>query len=201
MFKEETSDYYVEQAVYFDLNQSEFIKRRKLPELLNPSMVAATKALAAGANNSLMAFFSANAIFGIFSAYLLQYLWGMINALQMIVLTALFNVTIPFNAHMIMITVLSLVSLEFVDTSPLLEGMFEFRETESFMTVINEEGEASSTFEEAGYGSSNFLQLLSSIFFIILLYIAIQAFMYLLRLVLKPCGNNFLTRWVRQTDN
>lgn len=84
-----------------------------------------------------MAFFSANAIVGIFSAYLLQHLWGMINALQMIVLTALFNVKVPFNAYMIMITVLSLVSLEALDTNPILECMFEFRETESFMTVID----------------------------------------------------------------
>ena len=128
-------------------------------------------------------------------------MWGLINALQMIVHTALFNVKIPFNARMIMVAVLSIVSLEAVDTSPLLEGMFEFRETESFMTVIDEQGESSSNFEKAGYESANFLALIGSIFFIILLYILIEILMLLLRQALKPCGNNRFTNWVRKSSN
>ena len=116
----------------------------------------------------------------------------------MIVLTALFNVKIPFNAHMIMITLLSLVSLEAIDTEPLLEGMFEFRETEAFMTVIDEQGDSVSSFAKAGYDSANFLSLLGSMFFIILYYFAFQTFIFLLGLAVKRCGNNCFTRWVRK---
>ena len=119
----------------------------------------------------------------------------------MIVLTTLFNVKIPFNAHMVMITILSLVSLEFVDTDPLLERMFEIRETPAFETVIDDDGDPQSNFAEAGYESSNFLDLLGSIFFIILAYVANQVCMNLLRLVIMPCKSNRFTRWVRKRDS
>lgn len=50
-----------------------------------------------------------------------------------------------------------MVSLEFINTDPVLEDMFDFRETEAFETVIDEYGEPSSKFADAGYESANYL--------------------------------------------
>jgi len=48
--------------------------------------------------NSLQAILAANFVLNFLMSGLLQYLWGMINALQMIVYSVLFNVAYPPNA-------------------------------------------------------------------------------------------------------
>lgn len=61
------------------------------------------KKIAEGSENTLKAFFSANIVLSFFMAGMLQYLWGMINTLQVIVLTGLFGLTdVPPNAAMVM---------------------------------------------------------------------------------------------------
>ena len=79
-----------------------------------------------------MTFLSSNIFLAIFSAQMLKYLWGMINVLQTIVLSALFNVQIPLNADMVMVAILQLVSADVVDVDPWIEYLHEFRETEPF---------------------------------------------------------------------
>lgn len=133
----------------------------------------------------LGAFFGANAFVSFFAAYMLQYIWGMINALQMIVLTALFAFQIPFNAQMLMISILDLVSLEFIDTGFLLEEIFDFRETDAFGTYEDEYGGEVSQFAESGFETSNFIELLGSVFFVIILTVAFQLFISLLKLLTR----------------
>ena len=73
--------------------------------------------MAEASENALKAFFSANIFFSFFMATLLQYLWGMINTLQILVLTDLFGFRdIPPNAEMVMQAILRMCSLEFIDT-------------------------------------------------------------------------------------
>ena len=43
----------------------------------------------------------ANIVVGLFMSGVLQYLWGMIHSLQMMVLTALFNIYTPTNASIL----------------------------------------------------------------------------------------------------
>ena len=64
----------------------------------------------------LQAFFGANLVFSIISAYMLQYLWGLINAIQIIVLTSLFRITLPHNVGSIITAVWKLVSLDLFQT-------------------------------------------------------------------------------------
>lgn len=79
---------------------------------------------------ALKAFLGANVLISLFFAGALQYLWGMINALQVIVLTKLFSLdNIPPNAYIVMQTILKLCALEFIDTGFLSEKLFNFRET------------------------------------------------------------------------
>eukprot|EP00353_Schmidingerella_taraikaensis_P005300 CAMPEP_0185569026 /NCGR_PEP_ID=MMETSP0434-20130131/1785_1 /TAXON_ID=626734 ORGANISM="Favella taraikaensis, Strain Fe Narragansett Bay" /NCGR_SAMPLE_ID=MMETSP0434 /ASSEMBLY_ACC=CAM_ASM_000379 /LENGTH=64 /DNA_ID=CAMNT_0028183687 /DNA_START=238 /DNA_END=432 /DNA_ORIENTATION=- len=57
-----------------------------------------------------------NFFISIIFATALQYLWGMINALQMIMLAGLFNIAIPENLQVIIIEVTKALNLEFWDT-------------------------------------------------------------------------------------
>ena len=87
-------------------------------------MTALTKSI----ENFLLTFLGANIFLSLFSAYLLQHLWGMINTLQIIVLSSLFGLDIPFNADIVMKMILKMCALEAVDTSSVL-NIFNFRET------------------------------------------------------------------------
>jgi len=71
---------------------------------------------------------------------MLQYLWGMINALQIIVLTSLFKLKIPESAEIVMIMILKLCQLEVLSTEGLIEIMFDFTETLAYETDYDSEG-------------------------------------------------------------
>lgn len=149
--------------------------------------------------NTLQAFFGANALLGVFSSYLMQYLWGLINALQMIVISALFSLDMPYNARDVMIMILKLVAFEFYDTGEILAYFFDFRETEPFLAgEFDYNGESISRFAEAGYESSNFIELLGLIFIGILISLAILIFIGLLRLIFWRCGANCFTNCIRR---
>lgn len=133
---------------------------------------------------------------------MLQYLWGLINTLQIIVLTDLFNLDVPPNADNFMMMILGLCSLEFIDTSVYLNEMFSFRETEAFQTEHLSDGTKIAKYEEAGYEKAIFLELLGPLFFIV---IAMAIFMIVRKALQKcamRCNDNFLTkRLKRETDN
>ena len=61
-------------------------------------MIEAVKALAGQTENMLMTFLGANLALSIVSAGFLQYLWGMLNTMQIIVLTSLFEIDVHMNA-------------------------------------------------------------------------------------------------------
>ena len=84
-----------------------------------------------------------------------------------------------------MITFLGLVSLDFIDTDFLLEEMFDFRETDAFGTYIDGYGEPQSHFADAGFETSNFIELLGSVFFVILLYASLQLVLALLKILVR----------------
>ena len=69
-------------------------------------MTATIESVTSTAENALMVYFSSNAFISLFAAQFLQYLWGMINALQVIVFTALFNINVPENAMTLMTAIL-----------------------------------------------------------------------------------------------
>lgn len=128
--------------------------------------------MAANTENALKAFFGANILVSFFSAGMLQYLWGLINTLQMIVMTSLFQLVIPPNADMVMLMILKMCSLDFVNTGWLLAKLFNFRETESMNTKFDSNGEPQSKFADAGYDSANFLELLGPVFFVVVFFAA-----------------------------
>ena len=64
-------------------------------------------------------------------------MWGLINGLQLIVLTVLFNTKIPVNAKEILVVVLALVNFELVNTEEIYPVIFDFTETDSFNQIFD----------------------------------------------------------------
>jgi len=120
-------------------------------------MLSTAAAIGKSAGNALMAFFSANIFISIFFAQALQFLWSMINAMQIIVLTILFKIEVPPNADMLMTLILKLCSLDLVPTEDILAYVITFRATDAFATTIDEDGEAVSKFADAGYESAIYI--------------------------------------------
>ena len=143
-------------------------------------------------------FLGSNLILGIFLSFLLQYLWGLINALQVVVLTALFNLEIPENASIIMEAILALMSFEIVDTDSFFASIFGFRETKVFASKTFENGDEISKFEAAGYDSSNFIQLLGPIFILMVIIIIFMCLKSLLVCITNSAPDNGCTRRIRK---
>ena len=55
---------------------------------------------------TLLAFFAANTALSYFSSAFLQSVWGVVNSLQLILITVMFTVKIPKNAEVFMIQTL-----------------------------------------------------------------------------------------------
>mmetsp|Transcript_20992 Transcript_20992/g.28248 ORF Transcript_20992/g.28248 Transcript_20992/m.28248 type:complete len:81 (+) Transcript_20992:194-436(+) len=75
-----------------------------------------TESFRDGFSSAVKAIMAGNFFISIIFATALQYLWGMINALQMIMLAGLFNIAIPENLQVIIIEVTKALNLEFWDT-------------------------------------------------------------------------------------
>ena len=82
--------------------------------------------------NIIKTFLGSNIFVSFFNAHALQYLWGMVNAIQMIIMTSLFKISLPVNAFMVIQAIWHLVSLDVFQTDALYARMFGFRGTEAF---------------------------------------------------------------------
>ncbi len=82
----------------------------------------------------------------------------MINALQIIVYTVLFNLKTPVNALEIEIMILQMVKFDMLRTDSLLQKIFNFD--------LKKQPPLNSRFEKAKYESSNFFLNMGSMFFI-----------------------------------
>ena len=123
------------------------------------------------------------------------------NVVQIVIMTSLFRLKQPANSSGIMQTIWRLVSLDIIETGPIFDSMFRFRETEAYLTEYDEYGLPVSSFAEAGYESSNFIQLIGMIFFIAVAFVIFVIMRALVRLVTRPCKENCLTRPIRRTIN
>ena len=90
----------------------------------------------------------------------LQYLWGMVNSLQLIVMGVLFDILQPENAKVIQLQILKACSFDFFYTEDLYKSMFGFKDSESF----------NDNFEEAGIEGSNFIIGVGPVFFFIVIF-------------------------------
>ena len=82
----------------------------------------------------------------------------------------------------------------------MFQSIFNFRETEAFMTQTYINGEKKSSYADAGYESTNFVLNLSPLLMIVLAYLVYLIVKKLLQISTKCCSANCLTRFLRQ-DN
>ena len=88
-------------------------------------------------STSFKSFLASNFIMGALLAVSLQFMWGLINALQLIVLTVLFNTKVPVNAKEVLVVILTIANFELVDTEEIYPTIFKFTETESFNQIYD----------------------------------------------------------------
>ena len=62
----------------------------------------------------------------------MQHLWGMVNALQIISLFPLFNVSVPLNMQVILGIVVNVITFSFFDTTPLQNVLMKLTPTTAF---------------------------------------------------------------------
>ena len=90
--------------------------------------------------------------------------------------------------------------MDFFETEPKFQSIFDFRPTQPFMTQTFINGEEKSSYADAGYESTNFVLNLSPLLMIVLAYLVYLIVKKLLQVSTKCCSANCLTRFLRQ-DN
>ena len=108
----------------------------------------------------------------------MQYLWGMINALQLIVHLPLMSFNFPANAKFIFTLFIELTQFDIIPNDFLGTSIFSFDEPEPY----------SPRFESMGYESKNVIENLGSLFVYIVVFsslIFIVVFMKLISLRVK----------------
>ena len=79
-----------------------------------------------------MIFAAGTSIGSFFMSFLLIYLMGLINGLQVQALSALFAVRMPTNANDIMVMFMNLASFDLFNTEKIYRKIFGFSDTESY---------------------------------------------------------------------
>ena len=139
----------------------------------------------------MIAFSTTTVIASLVFAGMLQYLWGLINTLQIITLTALFSILAPLNAQYVMFQLMGYANFDIFRTQDILQAMFNFKETEPFNVV----------FEQAGYESATFIIELGLMFFVISSTAIYQLIKTILKLSTRNCSENWFTRFLRRETN
>ena len=108
----------------------------------------------------MMVVFSSNIILTIFTSAILGYLWGIVNGLQLITMTALFRIRLPANVQVVFVELLKLAAFDLLQTETIYMKIFKFTKTESFSTA----------FDEAAFSGSNFIIGIGPMFLAMVFY-------------------------------
>ena len=151
-----------------------------VPTLKPPDFVNkfAVKAVMESFTETLRAVLAGNLVLTLLLAGALQYMWGMINSLQIIVMSVLFNnLLMPENDYAIKVIIMKLTAFDFFNSEELYNRWFEFGPTPSF----------SDQFDEAGYGGSNFILGIGPIFLFFIGFLCFMVLHTLARKVVCKC--------------
>lgn len=118
------------------------------------------KDLSDGFARAVTAIMAGNFFVSLIFASALQYLWGMVNALQIMVLAVLFDILLPSNVMVILREITKACNFDFFYTADFYTVWFGFKETASY----------SEHFELAGFGGSNFIIGLGTMFIFIVIF-------------------------------
>lgn len=99
---------------------------------------------------------------GIFMAASMQFLWGMVNTIQMMTHLSLLSLTFPSNCLSLYKIIINIANFEFLDSEGILNKMF-------FNQFDEEEESFNTKFDLLGYGALNMIMNLGTGFIIFLL--------------------------------
>lgn len=114
---------------------------------------------------------ASNIILNLFLGTTLQYIWGMINCLQLIVNIPLMGIQMPANVVFFYSILINFVTFNIIPTDEMFNKTFDFYSTDYYNTKFN----------ELGYGSMNIVENLGSN----MIYIWIIAGLYILQFGFK----------------
>ena len=137
-------------------------------------------------------FMGSNIFLSMFLIALLQFLWGFVNTIQVVVITVLFNVNFPLNAVKIFIIINKLTSLDLIEVDDYIK---------SFMRIHQDTVPLNIVFEDCGYESSSFTVGLGMAFFFTLFAMLFFCVKTGLKHATRRCGDNFCSRKIRQPIN
>ena len=161
-------------------------------------MVQRTHRVTEIADVSIKAAMIGSFILSLLFSGMMQLLWTIVNTLQIIMLTELFNLDIPYNAEYFMLSILKLVTLEFVPTDETFDAIFRFRDKDAFNTFVSKDGQKLSRWEESGFESAFFIPLMGAFFFVVISSWLFACSKALCVRMLRSFGDNFFTRLIRK---
>lgn len=88
----------------------------KVPRQMKKEEFALTQMITDLASDTVIMYFGSSVFLSVFFAGLMQYLWGMVNTLQIIVVTGLFTIVLPLNAQTMMFTIMHLTNLDLLNS-------------------------------------------------------------------------------------
>jgi hypothetical protein len=113
----------------------------------------------------MQALVGANFLLSLVMSFSLQYLWGLINCLQLIVYLPLLNVVFPANINMLLSVLISVATFDVV---PFIDEINEFL----FVYTVNDVNEQqSSGWEALGFETKQFVTNSGSLFLVAAIFI------------------------------
>ena len=105
------------------------LMQMSVPTLERPSFIAAEteQTLSDGFARAVTAIMAGNFFVSLIFASALQYLWGMVNALQIMVLAVLFDILLPSNVMVILREITKACNFDFFYTADLYTVWFGFK--------------------------------------------------------------------------
>ena len=94
----EVTDLFFDEILGFENTHPVFFTR-EIPPQVDEDLADTIETVVESAVQSVQFYFATDLVFSIFFGGLLSLLWGLINSLQMIVMTVLFTVLMPTNAN------------------------------------------------------------------------------------------------------
>jgi len=116
----------------------------------------------------MQALVAANFLLSLVMSFSLQYLWGLINFLQLIVYLPLINVVFPANINMLLSVLISVATFDIV---PFIDEISDF----FFSFTVNDENtQLSSGWEALGFETKQFVTNSGSLFLVAGLFIVMK---------------------------
>lgn len=133
---------------------------------------------------------AANVVSTILLSQVIQFLWGAINSLQLIVLTVLYTeLEMPDRCKHYLHKIMKYTNLDIIEVDDYLAAIFgDFVPTEPF----------SAEFEDLGYETSNFFLEMGPLMFLVMLFMAWVPIRKFLQLASLKCKENCLSRRMKQ---